>query len=274
MIDAGYHGSGGPLSVSTKSPLNRLATAFVSAAASAGHTVGDYNGEKCRVGHHQFTVRNGMRCSAASAYIDPVRDARPNLTVRCDAHVARVVLEKADEADLPRAAGVELLLTTKKILVSCRKEVILCAGAVGTPHILLLSGVGPRNQLATHGIECIVDSPGVGQHMQDHLVAVMRFSPKEGQGKQDIGTVNANKAEGPLTALPNILRMWLGGRGMLTSSGYDASLFLRTKGSTAKPGNGAPDLQLSIFVSGGDKAMLQGNFGLPLEGLETLNPKI
>ncbi|KAJ1464001.1 hypothetical protein T484DRAFT_1871668 [Baffinella frigidus] len=175
----------------------------------------------------------------------------------------------------PRAVGVELLLTGersgKQVRVSCRKEVILCAGVIGTPQILMLSGVGPRAQLAAHGVECIVDSPGVGLHMQDHLAAFIRFSPKQGQGKQDIGSVNARKAEGPLTALPNLLRMWLFGRGILSSSAYDASLFVRSAGSTAPPGAGAPgagapDIQLSIFVSGGDKLLLEGNMGLPIDG--------
>lgn len=261
LIDASCHGMGGPLSVSTKKPLERLAVAFVGSAVSAGLGPAlDYNGEnQIGVGFHQQTVRNGMRCSSADAFILPIK-GRANLTVLSGMTVTRVVLEGT------RAVGIEVASDagSSRRTIRASREVILSAGAIGSPQLLLLSGIGPRAQLESLGVTCAVESPSVGQRLQDHLTCFLRYSPRQGQGKQDIGSMNTDKAEGALTALPNLFKMLLSGTGILTSSAYEASIF--TRSSSAATAAGVPDLQVSVFAAAADRKLLNGNIGLKLEG--------
>ena len=249
LIDRKFHGLKGPLTVSTKRPPSSLARAFIKAVKSRGYKELDYNGEsQLGVGLHQQTVRNGRRCSSATAFIRPLLGRRKNLSVLEDALVSQVLLKDKS------AEGVELILKTGKRSVFCNKEVILSAGAIGSPHILLLSGIGPNRP--------ILDLPGVGQNMQDHLSIMLKFGPRLGQGKQDIGSINSRKVEGPLSIIPNLVSMFFG-RGPLTSSAYDASVFIKSK-----PDLPYPDIQIGIFCSGGDRELLAKNPNINLDWMD------
>jgi choline dehydrogenase len=288
LIDQAYHGVDGPLSTCTKRPPSALAKAFVSAATECGHPQVDYNGaEQCGAGLHQHTVRHGTRCSTFRAFIAPLEGVRPNLTVLCEALATRLIPDADTRTPLlsgktHRIVGVELAVPpaagasgkqaappSRTIRVCAAREVVVCAGAIGSPQLLLLSGIGPKEELEAAGVACCVDAPEVGRHLQDHLTVPMRWSPRLGQGHQDIGSVNSAKAEGPLSAIPNLLRMWLWGEGMLTTSAYDASLFIRTPAQERlREGveRVCPDMQISCFASGADEQVLSGNIRLQLDG--------
>jgi choline dehydrogenase len=157
-----YHGVGGPLNVDTHRALNPLMKAFVQAAQQAGHTfTDDFNGAQQEgVGYYHVMQKGGERCSNAKAYLDPVKD-RENLTVLTDVQVSRVLFEGTC------AVGVALQSAPGEI--RALREVILCAGAVASPQLLMLSGVGPAAHLQALGITPVFDNPHVGGNLQDHL---------------------------------------------------------------------------------------------------------
>lgn len=155
----GYHGQGGPLLVSDVIP-HKLTTVFVRAAQQAGMTFNpDFNGA-CQkgLGYYQVTNRDGRRSSASRCYVWPVR-GNEHLAVRTRAHVERILFRKG------RAVGVEL--EGKRIEAS--REVLLTAGAIGSPRLLMHSGIGPAGHLAEIGIDLVMDAPCVGANLQDHL---------------------------------------------------------------------------------------------------------
>jgi len=158
-----FHGSGGPLSVQNLRHTNPLSAVFIEAAAQAGHPLtDDFNGPRQRgFGYYQVTQRDGRRCSSAVAYLHPAMK-RPNLAVRTHAQATRILL------DGQRATGVEYLHGRKTQTVR-GGQVILAGGAINSPQLLMLSGIGPADHLRAHGIEVRQDLPGVGQNLQDHL---------------------------------------------------------------------------------------------------------
>jgi len=170
-----FHGVGGPLSVSNMRIQRPICDAWVAAAVEAGYPFNpDYNGaEQEGVGYFQLTTRNGRRCSAAVAFLKPAK-TRPNLEIVTRALVQRIDLEGR------RVTGVTYLDasgTPRSIIV--RKEVILSAGAINSPQTLMLSGIGPAEQLRENGVTPLVDLAGVGQALQDHLQARLVFKCKE-----------------------------------------------------------------------------------------------
>ena len=159
------HGGDGPLSVSDPRHKNPLSEAFVEAALQAGHRgTDDFNGARQDgFGWYQTTTRDGARCSSATAYLKPVRK-RPNLTVITRATANRVTFEDG------RANGVVYSVAGKGAYCEgASREVILCGGAINSPQLLMLSGIGPAAHLQQHGIEVVADLPGVGGNLQDHL---------------------------------------------------------------------------------------------------------
>jgi len=156
-----FHGTGGPLGVSDLRHHNPLSGVFIESAVSAGFARNDdFNGaDQQGFGLYQVTQRDGARCSAAAAYLRPVRD-RPNLEVRTGVLVARVAMAQG------RAIGVQLHGNDTLIEGG---EVILAGGAVNTPQLLMLSGIGPADHLREHGIAVQADQPEVGANLQDHL---------------------------------------------------------------------------------------------------------
>ncbi len=158
------HGGGGPLGVSDLRHHNVLSSATIDAAASAGYPRNDdFNGARLAgFGLYQVTQRNGARCSAASAFLKPARQ-RANLHVRTGVLVERVLFEQG------RAIGVQLRHGRRGTERIEAGGVILAAGAINTPQLLMLSGIGPADHLREHGVAVIADLPGVGANLQDHL---------------------------------------------------------------------------------------------------------
>lgn len=159
-----YHGTGGPLAVSV--PVNPLpiSEAFLRAAQEAGIPYNpDFNGARQDgIGHYQVTVRNARRSSAAVAYLRPAW-RRPNLTVRTGALITRIVVERQ------RAVGVEAVISGQTARLHAEREIIVSAGAIGSPRLLMLSGIGPADHLRSMNIGVVHDLPGVGGNLQDHL---------------------------------------------------------------------------------------------------------
>jgi choline dehydrogenase-like flavoprotein len=159
-----YHGRGGPLSVSV--PLNPLpiSEAFLQASQEYGIPYNpDFNGARQEgVGHYQVTVRDGRRCSAVTAYLRPVR-GRSNLVILTKAHVTRIIVENG------RGVGVEMAYRGRRDIIRAENEIIVASGAIGSPRLLLLSGIGPADHLKSVGVEPVHDLPGVGENLQDHL---------------------------------------------------------------------------------------------------------
>jgi choline dehydrogenase len=163
--DSAYHSATGPLGVSDPRYKNRLSEVFVEAAAQAGFAkTEDFNGEKQEgFGFYQTSTRDGSRCSSATAYLKPAR-ARPNLTVITHASAQRVLIRDG------KAYGVLYSQHGKDAHEAiASKEVLLCGGAINSPQLLMLSGIGPAEHLQHHGIGLHCNLPGVGENLQDHL---------------------------------------------------------------------------------------------------------
>ena len=196
---------------------NPLTLAFVEAAQQAGiaRSPGLEPTQLEGVRTTPLTQRRGRRHSAADAYLRPALK-RPNLTVRTHAHAARVVVEHG------RAVGVEL----DDELIRAR-EVVLCGGAVNSPQLLLLSGIGPRAELERHGIPVVHELDGVGAHLEDHLAGGVLY--------ESLRPATLYAAERPL----QIMRYLVARKGMLTSNVAEAAAFVRSR-----PDVVAPDLEL------------------------------
>ncbi|MGO9699347.1 MAG: GMC family oxidoreductase, partial [Xanthobacteraceae bacterium] len=159
-----FHGSDGPLNVAERPYTNPLSHVFVEAAQQAGIPLNpDFNGASQHgCGLYQVTQRRGERWSAASAYLHPAA-ARPNLTIVTGAQATRIVIES------DRAVGVDYVADGEHRHVRAEREVLLAAGAINSPHLLLLSGIGPAEELRGAGMPVVADLPGVGKNLQDHL---------------------------------------------------------------------------------------------------------
>lgn len=231
-----HHAVGGPLNVMDERSPRALTRRFLEAAEAVGiPRIADYNGpEQDGASLVQVTQRNGRRWSTADAYLRPALD-RPNLTVRTDAHVARVALEG------DRAVGVVLRdARGREETVRAEREVLLSAGAIGSPQLLMLSGIGPADHLAAHGIAPVVDNPAVGANLQDHpyVVCVWEATVPE----------SLYGADKPKPLLEWVLRR----SGPLTSTVAEAFAFVRSR-----PGLPAADLQYhfapAYFVKNGEE---------------------
>ena len=159
-----FHGADGPLNVAERPYTNPLSHAFVEAAQQAGLPFNpDFNGAlQLGCGLFQVTQKNGRRWSAASAYLHPVA-ARENLTIVTKAQATRVLIENG------RAVGVEYARGRRRHTARAAQEVVLAAGAINSPQLLLLSGIGPAEELRARGVSVVHDLPGVGKNLQDHL---------------------------------------------------------------------------------------------------------
>jgi choline dehydrogenase len=216
-----YHGEGGPLTVSDLKYRSALTKAWVAAARACGLGENeDFNGpQQDGSGFYQVTQRDGRRWSAADAYLHQV-SSQPNLTVLTDARATQVVVEAG------RAAGVRYLLRGTEEMARAEAEVILAAGAIGSPHLLMLSGVGPADHLHEHGIIVHVDNPAVGANLSDHPVVTAMWDTPRTAGLWEEST--------PV----NLARWRLRHSGPLTSNVAEAGGFTRTRPSLL-----APDLQ-------------------------------
>jgi choline dehydrogenase len=279
-IDQDAHGTGGPVGVAVRSPMIPATRQFVEAAEAAGIPRGDYNGRD-RLNPagvssaHQTNTRNGKRSSTYHAYLEGQAEARPNLTIITGALVTRVMLE--GEGETLAATGIEY--RDGKGAAQCvraTKEVILSAGAVGTPHILMLSGIGPRRELEAAEIKVRHELPGVGKHLKDHPFVPMTFrAPGVGVTLNEIGLSMGpdilRTPDGPLPIDPaddvhlsgdgadlkaeaeRRLDEWQAtGSSLAASSWNDASAFF----STGLGANYSHDAQISFMAGGVDVGLI------------------
>ena len=232
-IDNEWHGRGGPLWVSDLRSDNPFQQRFLDAALQTGLPLNDdFNGaEQEGVGIYQVTQKHGERCSAARAYLLPHTGVRSNLTVETNTQVQRILFEGT------RAVGVEMLQRGRLHVLRAQREVILAAGAFQTPQLLMLSGVGPQAELQRHGIEVLLDLPGVGQNLQDHpdFVFVYKTHSLDAMGVSLAGGARL---------LKEVVRFRRERRGMLTSNFAEGGAFLKTRMALDKP-----DIQLHFVVA-------------------------
>lgn len=221
-----FHGVDGPLNVAAQRSPNLLSRLFVDAAAEAGYPRSqDFNGASQEgVGLYEVTQKGGERCSVARAYLHPVL-ARANLTVLTGAHASRVML------DGRRAVGLVSAGRDGETVITARREVILSAGAINTPQLLMLSGIGPEAELRRHGIPVRHALPGVGRNLQDHLdvLVIHRCRLPVSSG------ISASTLPLQLRHVRDYLRDRTGG---LTTNGAEAGGFVRST-----PQEAIPDLQ-------------------------------
>ncbi|MFL6089024.1 MAG: GMC family oxidoreductase [Aeromicrobium sp.] len=273
-VDPEAHGTDGPLGVSVRQPIVAGAVAFVDAAVESGIPVGDYNGRDRggpagAVSLLQTTTLDGKRTSTFHAYLEGKPETRPNLMIVTDAQVSRIVLD-GDSGAL-RATGVEYVDSDgEKRVLEARHEVIISAGAYQSPQLLMLSGIGPADHLASVGIDCLVDAPDVGQNLQDHLQLGFTFeAPGLGVSMATVGVGMGPDAlrapAGPLPADPaddatlppelaglkaeaerQVTEWFTTGNGIVSSSLYEACGWFST-------GLGDPhthDAQIGLFACG------------------------
>jgi choline dehydrogenase len=235
-----YRGAAGPLHTQCGPLRNPLYNAFIEAAAQAGYApTDDVNGYRQEgFGRMDMTVHRGRRCSAAAAYLKPAMQ-RPNLTVRTNIMVSRIIFEKS------RAVAVTCLQGNATHEIRASREIILAGGAINSPQLLKLSGIGPAAELRAHGIEIVHDLPGVGENLQDHLefyfqVAVTR-------------PITLYGANNPLAKALIGLRWLLRGDGLGATNHFESCGFIRSRA-----GEPYPDIQyhfLPLAVSYDGKSL-------------------
>jgi choline dehydrogenase len=217
-----FHGTDGPLNVAERPYTNPLSHVFVEAAQQAGLPFNpDFNGAvQLGCGLFQVTQKNGARWSAASAYLHPVA-ARENLTIVTKAQATRVLIENG------RAVGVEYVRRRKRYTARAAQEVLLAGGAINSPQLLLLSGVGPAKELRKIGLPVTHDLPGVGKNLQDHLnVNIVQRATK--------GVTLDSKGRG-LGTIPVALEFLLYKTGPGTSNVAEAGAFAMSNLGAATP---------------------------------------
>ncbi|CAB3965846.1 MULTISPECIES: GMC family oxidoreductase [Burkholderia] len=227
-----WHGRGGPLWVSDLRTGNPFQGRWLEAARQCGLPVtDDFNGaEQEGVGIYQVTQRNGERWSAARAYLFPHLKVRDNLTVETGVQVRRIVF------DGNRAVGVEVSRGGNVETVWAKKEVILSAGAFQSPQLLMLSGVGPKDELQRHGIEVVADLPGVGENLQDHPDFVVSYKTNS---LDALGV----SVRGGIKTLRDIRQYRASRQGTMTTNFAEGGAFLKTR-----PDLERPDVQMHFVV--------------------------
>lgn len=228
----GLHGNDGPLYVSDSRSDHPVANAFVNAAKKLGYKINhDCNGEEQEgIGRYQVTQKDGLRCSAAKAYLAPIR-YRSNLQILTNTQVTKLLF------DGKHCIGVKALNKSRTITLKAKKEVVLSAGAFTSPQLLLLSGVGPKSQLDNHQIGQIHELPGVGENLQDHPDYVSGY------------TANTHKIFG--LSLPGLVyfakelvKFGFKRKGIITSNFAETGGFVKTDPSLSRP-----DIQFHFVVA-------------------------
>jgi choline dehydrogenase len=243
------HGTGGPLNVSDVTQRHPVSDAVIEACQQIGIPRNDdVNSETQEgAGYYQLTVKNGLRCSAAVAYLHPVRH-RTNLVVATHALAHRVLLEGR------RATGILFTQDGALTRATARREVILAGGAINSPQLLQLSGIGPGELLRGHGIEVVADLPGVGQNLRDHYVVGLRYRLKP-------GTISVNEMTKGWRFIRELFRFAFARKGLLTLSAAHIAVFTRTR-----PDLEVPDVQYHILPATMDAEKLANEQKMELEG--------
>ncbi len=227
-----FHGVGGPLNVMDLMSPNRFGPVFVEAAQQAGYRLNaDFNGAvEEGAGLYQVTQKNGERYSAAKAYITP-NLSRPNLQVVTGAHTTRILMEGR------RAVGVEVRIGPETKQFHASREVLLCAGALQSPQLLMLSGIGPGAQLQRHGIAVVHDLPGVGANLHDHVDMVQVVNAPK------LTDLFGLSPRGVLNMVKGALEWRRTRKGLLTTNFAEAGAFIKSR-----PEEAVPDLQLHFVI--------------------------
>ncbi|MEP1767402.1 MAG: choline dehydrogenase [Sulfitobacter sp.] len=224
-----FHGDQGPLSVSNMRINRPITDAWLAAAQAAGHRFNpDYNGaDQEGVGLFQLTAHKGRRCSAAVAYLNPAK-SRKNLQILTHAQVEKIVIEGK------RATAVQYTDKTGTLrTLHAAKEIILSGGAINSPHLLMLSGIGPAKQLQAHGIPVQADLNGVGKNLQDHLQARLVYKTHEATLNDEVSSLLGQARIG--------LRYFTTRTGPMAMAASLATGFLKTRPEVA-----TPDIQLHV----------------------------
>ncbi|MEH6527120.1 MAG: choline dehydrogenase [Sneathiella sp.] len=238
------HGTGGPLNVADIRSAMPISDVFLDAAMQVQYPSNkDFNGPNQEgVGSYQVTQKNGERWSAAKGYLTP-NLSRPNLHIITDAHATKLLFENK------KATGLAYIKGKKPHTITARREIILCGGAFATPQLLLLSGIGPAEDLAKHGIEIVHELAGVGQNLQDHIdyVSAYRSSSRDTMGISLGGGIDLVKA----------IYQWRHNRtGIISTPMAERGAFLRTDPELARP-----DIQLHFVVGPLDDHARKTHFG-------------
>jgi choline dehydrogenase len=232
--DSAYRGKSGPVSI-IKSPPNPLSRAFVAACEEYGiPPVDDYNDLRAEgVSHMQMNLRRGARCNTSAAYLEPARNRR-NLTIVCGATASKVVFSGK------RAVGVAYLDADRRTrTVMARREVILSAGAIRSPQLLELSGIGNADVLQQIGVPVIEHNTAVGENLQDHIMPRLNYECTQPY------TINDLLRSGPRMAR-EFLRYLVSRQGLFATSGITGTAFVRTR-----PGIKCPDVRLQLGLTSG-----------------------
>jgi choline dehydrogenase len=226
-----FHGKEGPLYVSNGHSDNPLFRSFIRAGMEAGFSeTHDFNGARQEgFGPYQLTIKDGKRWSAAKAYLHPVLE-RPNLTIESHAQVTRILF------DGKRATGVEFVQKKKTVQARATREVLLSGGAVNTPQVLLLSGIGDAATLKRFDIPVVADLKGVGKNLQDHLDCSIQYECTQ--------PITFYSQANPLSAAKTGLQYLLFGTGLGTGQGLESGAFLKSR-----PDLETPDLQYHFIAA-------------------------
>lgn len=231
-FESELHGNAGPLHVENSRSEHFIANAFVDAGIAAGHQYcNDFNGDSQEgIGRYQVTQHNGQRCSAAKAYLTPAR-ARDNLTVLTDAHVTKLnVKNKA-------CSGVTVHLKNQSVTLVAKNEVLLCAGAFGSPQLLLLSGIGAKEDLIPHNIELVHHLPGVGENLSDHCDFISSYAANSHQ-------IFGLSLKGCWFFVKEMFKYGFKRRGILSSNFAETGGFVKTNSSLTRP-----DIQFHFVIA-------------------------
>lgn len=228
-------GDAGPLRIEEVSQRDPTSAAVLAAFGEIGVPLNpDYNGpDQTGACYYQTTVADGRRCSAADAYLRPIL-ARPNLTVVTAAHCQRVLF------DGRRASAVELLCQGQALTIQARREVILAAGAYHSPKLLMLSGIGPADHLAAHGIPVLHDCRAVGADLQDHYILPMSWQLKR-------GAFSYNRELAGVRLVWNVLRYLANRTGAMTIPAAQTGAFVKSD-----PVLDRPDIQFHCLPVSGE----------------------
>ena len=240
------HGKGGPVRITRFGINNPIAKAFCDSAQAVGVPYNDdFNGaSRLGVGPADVTASAGQRSSAAYSYLRPVAH-RKNLTIITNAHVTKIIIENK------RAVAVEARTNDGPLKANAFREVILSSGAIHSPHILMLSGIGPADHLREHGIEVIHDMPGVGQNYHDHVAVSVKQTCTQ--------PVSLFHFFNPLVAAKAVADFALFKRGPLAAPPMEVVAYLKTM-----PGSEEPDIKihlaLALYENMGKKIIPQHGF--------------
>jgi choline dehydrogenase-like flavoprotein len=251
-----YHGTNGELSVDNVRYQNPLSSAYLEACQELTYPMNedfnDWSHTQEGAGRFQVMERDGARCSAATAFLKPIMK-RKNLTILSEALVHKILMNEEKQA-----VGIEMEFRSiddhetgesesnqerHSIKLKDGGEVLLAAGAIQSPQLLMLSGIGPKAHLTDHGIHCHIDAPEVGRNLQDHPAAVVSYSAKsEFDG---ISATSKLRIKNTKILNPKIFLQWLLFRqGVLTSTGCDHGGFFKTKDAHT-----SPDLQMRFLAA-------------------------